>query len=484
MNYMDSMQTITDFFGSVIDCERITIWAKTLDGRYLYPVIMQNVKESVKQKMVIDLSVPNGGLAFCTAIYGDWLVLNKNDAEIKANSVFERITGYQVTRSIAIPILGADNKTIIGVLQGLNTKEKIAIYDVFMGTCLARSLSKELQTYIEETQEHKNIFYKNRAEKISEAWAGDWSNSGILELDKFVLSSAGIMSMLWNLSKSLELLDDYEDSIVARHEYFCMVFEHKAKNIIEHLGTLKNKILELRQIANYSETINIFIHQINPVISLVETTIRLLKTCFEREHAETHTYDKAKFMSMIHNIVKSLNMFYRLTKQYILLDDEIKDENISASELNLWAQSYETWFANYRYAGIESNIVLSLDISINQDITYHIDLAKIKECIDAIFTNAAEELILGNIENPKILFSILGDENTLSFSIGDNGRGIPEEIKHKVFDRYFTSNKPTGTGIGLGMSKAIIDNMGGKITVANEDGAVFRIQIPTMNFHV
>jgi signal transduction histidine kinase len=64
--------------------------------------------------------------------------------------------------------------------------------------------------------------------------------------------------------------------------------------------------------------------------------------------------------------------------------------------------------------------------------------------------------------------------------ITDNGGGIPESVMDKIFAPYFTTKeKGKGTGIGLYMSKVIIEeNMGGRLSVRNiEGGAEFRIEI-------
>jgi PAS domain S-box-containing protein len=88
----------------------------------------------------------------------------------------------------------------------------------------------------------------------------------------------------------------------------------------------------------------------------------------------------------------------------------------------------------------------------------------------------AKDALEGRLAQRKVSIAIRGSEVVIS----DNGGGIPEEIIGKVFDPYFTTKGPkAGTGVGLFMSKNIIEkNMGGRLSVRNtEEGAEFRIEI-------
>ena len=98
-----------------------------------------------------------------------------------------------------------------------------------------------------------------------------------------------------------------------------------------------------------------------------------------------------------------------------------------------------------------------------------------------IITNAKDALVSNKIEKPIIKINISKVENNLIVKIKDNANGINEKIIANVFEPYFTTKgKGNGTGIGLYMSKLIIEkNMNGKLEVENDEkGAVFKITLP------
>lgn len=85
-------------------------------------------------------------------------------------------------------------------------------------------------------------------------------------------------------------------------------------------------------------------------------------------------------------------------------------------------------------------------------------------------------------ENCKIEFKEKIDKNNVIISISDNGSGIPDEMKNKIFIPNFTT-KSSGTGLGLAMCKNIVEQSGGAIwfeTVINE-GTTFFVTLPLID---
>jgi signal transduction histidine kinase len=97
-----------------------------------------------------------------------------------------------------------------------------------------------------------------------------------------------------------------------------------------------------------------------------------------------------------------------------------------------------------------------------------------------ILINARDAIAERNIAAPRIVITMGETGGKAVVTIADNAGGIPEEIIDKIFDPYFTTKGPqSGTGVGLFMSKTIIEkSMGGVLSVRNVNGgAEFRIEL-------
>jgi signal transduction histidine kinase len=130
--------------------------------------------------------------------------------------------------------------------------------------------------------------------------------------------------------------------------------------------------------------------------------------------------------------------------------------------------------AAYKHNGIE------LEIEIADDITAEGYPNEYAQVVLNILNNAKDALMESGAAKPRVSIRTFKENEKAVLTISDNAGGIPQDIIERIFDPYFTTKEEgKGTGIGLYMSKMIIEkNMSGKLTARNTNGgAEFRIEI-------
>ncbi|HEX2549387.1 MAG TPA: sensor histidine kinase, partial [Gammaproteobacteria bacterium] len=106
------------------------------------------------------------------------------------------------------------------------------------------------------------------------------------------------------------------------------------------------------------------------------------------------------------------------------------------------------------------------------------DKIHIQQVILNLARNAIEAMQEAKIEDPKLIIETnLLNPSTIEISVNDNGPGI-SEYKHKLFDLHFTT-KPYGTGLGLAVSRAIVEAHQGELSFENNhwNGASFKFTL-------
>ena len=101
--------------------------------------------------------------------------------------------------------------------------------------------------------------------------------------------------------------------------------------------------------------------------------------------------------------------------------------------------------------------------------------------ICSIFENLIENAILFCRQDPEIHINIISVSPNLVIYFSDNGIGISDAIKDKVFDMFYRGSElSTGSGLGLFVVKKLLGNLNGSIRIDNlpKKGTVFKIQLP------
>jgi len=110
----------------------------------------------------------------------------------------------------------------------------------------------------------------------------------------------------------------------------------------------------------------------------------------------------------------------------------------------------------------------------------------IHRCLLNLVSNAIDACIYDSNEEKKWVVkvrTILEDDGMVKFEVSDNGCGMDEEVKKKLFTSVFTTKEGRGTGLGLLNTQKIVQEHGGTITVNSQpgQGSTFIIRLPYKN---
>jgi hypothetical protein len=94
------------------------------------------------------------------------------------------------------------------------------------------------------------------------------------------------------------------------------------------------------------------------------------------------------------------------------------------------------------------------------------DKNQVVRILNNLFRNAIQSM--ENVEDPLLTIDAKTENEFLVISINDNGKGIPEDLKDKIFVPYFTT-KSSGTGLGLAIVKNMMLGMQGNIRFESEE---------------
>ncbi|MCK5294871.1 MAG: GHKL domain-containing protein [Arcobacteraceae bacterium] len=243
--------------------------------------------------------------------------------------------------------------------------------------------------------------------------------------------------------------------------------EVKRQEAIEH----KQDMLEKTKNAQMGEMIGNIAHQWRQplsVISTLATGIIVQKECGILEDKQllescNNINEHAQFLS------KTIDTF----RDYIKEKKEVKTV-ILQDRLNSTIDIIQASLENHQ-------VNLINNINNCEDITITMVLGELSQVVINIINNAKDIQIENKIEDKWIKIDLKYENQKAIIIIEDNGGGVPAKVMPKIFDPYYTTKHQTqGTGLGLHMSKDIIEkSLKGHLSVYNsQSGAVFTIELP------
>lgn len=264
---------------------------------------------------------------------------------------------------------------------------------------------------------------------------------------------------IYNVKSSGNLFseDDYEDEEV-------IVF-----NDITELEE-KNRILVMQsKDAAIGEMMSMIAHQWRQPLSVQSTILSRIRVMREMDMLDDTSFDSAldKLNMQISYMSKTIDDFREFFKDSDYL------ESIEVQDIVYSAKNLVEVILNSK------NISFEVDFRVDREMKVETMLSKISQVFLNIYKNAIDQIGSKNIEDGQIRVNVYTQEDELIIEVCDNALGVDESIIDKIFEPYYSTKSKNGTGLGLYMSKKIVqESLGGKLSVKNVDkGACFIISL-------
>jgi PAS domain S-box-containing protein len=140
----------------------------------------------------------------------------------------------------------------------------------------------------------------------------------------------------------------------------------------------------------------------------------------------------------------------------------------------------EDVFNLYKDAALEKGITMTYHPKVGIP-EANMDQEDLHACLENLVSNALDSCQVSSENDEQTIAITVGDEDgVLFYEVADNGCGMDYEVKKKVFTTFFTTKGLGGTGLGLLVTRKIVQEHGGKISVESTPGkgSVFSIRLP------
>lgn len=343
-------------------------------------------------------------------------------------------------------------------------------------------IKKTLKDFIvpEDWLETDDMNVKLMSGSISSMYSqsrGKQKNGKIVYLDiyKSVIKYKGRLAVIGSLiditerKKTEDELKKKSDELLELNR----TLENRIKRELEKHKKQEEILIQQSKLASMGEMVGAISHQWRQPISTVSLILQNIKEAYEFGDITEESIEEfvRKGVEQIDYMSKTIDDFRNFFKPIQAKEDFSIIENIKETLSILQAQ-------------LDACLIdVAIRSNLKEDARVNGYPNEFKQVLINILNNAKDVIVekqeKNELEKGWVKIKIYGSGSYYYVSLKDNGGGMSKKVLDRVFEPYFTTKEQgRGIGIGLYMSKRIINNMGGQIYAGNlEKGAVFTIKL-------
>ncbi|MCT7517935.1 PAS domain-containing sensor histidine kinase [Aliarcobacter cryaerophilus] len=461
-------------------------WLETRTGIEANSIIDKNIldfysnidEKKLKRKIITALKLNSP--TFYTPQTDDFLI------NIEINNISDRVFN-QMQQSITITPLDLEEGLVILYIYDITFLSEIN-YKLEIAKKSLSEKNEELRLILDTTMEAIIIFKDNSVVDCNKI-AIELFNKQM----KYELINKSFNDLIHNKNRDiLNEKEPFETNLIREDgSEFNAIINIKDTSLnnqifkivtivdIEDLKRKENLMAEQTKLAAMGEMLGNIAHQWRQPLNIISMSSSNLK--LKNDIGELCSSTLSESLSLILRTTNHLSDTIDTFNDFLKTDKEKSFFNVNENIKNS-ISLVDSFFKNFNI-----DIILELE----EGIFINSLANEFSQAFINILNNAKDAIVLNLKDNEYGLIKIKTKkiDNFIEISILDNAKGIEKDILNKIFEPYFTTkHKYQGTGLGLYMTRKIINSsMGGEITVQNRkfvhnqkkyEGAEFKIKIP------
>ncbi len=345
-----------------------------------------------------------------------------------------------------------------------------------------KELSDELKEYLEN--EGYVVTCANTGKDAIVLLTNNRCDIALVDIKLPDIPGTDLVKKLANISPSTDFIHitahaTLDSAIEAvRHEH---VVSYETKPLdMDHLIAILRQIIKRKKIEKallQSEklksigTITAGIsHEFNNVLAIISGNVQLMQNTYK---------DHKGLADSLSTIMEAINDGAEISKKMLGFAKTKVDtaEYVTDDISNLIKHSVKFTMPRWKNMAQANGINYYIDMDgVREKLVVNCNSIEISEVFINIIHNALEAMPDGG----RISFSTWNKNDIAFVRVSDTGKGMTEDVRKKVFDPFFTTRRPNGTGLGMSIAHSIISRHNGSIEVYSEigRGCTFTIQLP------
>jgi PAS domain S-box-containing protein len=239
---------------------------------------------------------------------------------------------------------------------------------------------------------------------------------------------------------------------------------HVGEDLTEE-HALRSRLLTADRLANLGRVMAAVAHEVNNPAGFVLLALPLIRDCIVQRRTD-------EALSLVENAREAMMQIAAIMRD---LRGFGRDYPRSVVDLAALANGA------LRIAAYEAEPRAHIERVFEEGVAADVRGGRVAQVILNLVLNAAQAIPPGNPTRHRIEIRVSRAEDRAVLEVADSGTGVPEEIGDRIFEPFFTTRgEQGGTGLGLWLSRTIVEEEGGTLTWRNGTpaGAVFTVSLP------